>query len=59
MGGRDDHNSNSKNFLAQTPKNQILDGHDIEFSQELADADDVKAQERSKAAHQRAKQRKK
>lgn len=58
MGGRDSHNSNSKNFLAQTPKNQISDGRDIEFSRELADADDVKAIERSKAADQRAKQRK-
>ena len=33
------------------------DGRDIEFSQELADKDDLTAQERSKAADQRAKAR--
>ncbi|MGM7637204.1 YfhD family protein [Bacillus sp. Hm123] len=34
------------------------DGRDVEFSQELADRDDLVAQERSKAADQRAKARK-
>ncbi|WP_100404119.1 YfhD family protein [Bacillus sp. FJAT-42315] len=34
------------------------DGRDVEFSQELADHDDLVAQERSKAADQRAKARK-
>ncbi|WP_428909535.1 YfhD family protein [Niallia sp. Krafla_26] len=40
-------------------KNIIPDGLDIEFSQELADQDDLKAQTRAKAADQRAKSRKK
>lgn len=35
------------------------DGRDVEFSQESADHDDLVAQERSKAADQRAKTRKK
>lgn len=34
------------------------DGRDVEFSQESADHDDLVAQERSKAADQRAKARK-
>ncbi len=34
------------------------DGRDVEYSQELADHDDIVAQERSKAADQRAKARK-
>ena len=34
------------------------DGRDIEFSQELADQDDLNAQARSKAADERAKARK-
>ncbi|OCA85285.1 YfhD family protein [Pseudobacillus wudalianchiensis] len=34
------------------------DGRDVEFSQELADKDDLVAQERSKAADRRAKARK-
>ena len=36
--------------------NQKSDGLDIEFSQELADHDDLEAQHRSKAADERAKQ---
>jgi hypothetical protein len=42
-------------------KNRKLkaDGLDIEFSQELADQDDLEAQERSQAAKQRVKQKKK
>ncbi|MBA9028207.1 YfhD family protein [Peribacillus huizhouensis] len=38
-------------------KNQISDGLDIEFSQELADHDDLEAQKRSEAADKRAKQK--
>ncbi|MBM6616472.1 YfhD family protein [Bacillus suaedaesalsae] len=43
--------------LPQTPGYAKLppDGRDIEFSQELADADDLQAQERAKAADARAK----
>lgn len=47
----------NKQSLPQTPSYAKLppDGRDIEFSQELADADDLKAQERAKAADARAK----
>ncbi|MFJ5622676.1 YfhD family protein [Peribacillus loiseleuriae] len=37
--------------------NQKSDGLDIEFSQELADHDDLEAQQRSQAADERAKQK--
>ncbi|WP_407268604.1 YfhD family protein [Radiobacillus sp. PE A8.2] len=57
--GRDDHNHKrgSKTKLAQTPKQQLKesDGFDVEFSQELADHEDVEAQERARAADARAK----
>ncbi|WP_163536727.1 YfhD family protein [Gracilibacillus sp. YIM 98692] len=54
--GKDEHKRNKgRNHLAQTPKNQISDGRDIEFSEELADAEDREAQARSRAADQRAK----
>jgi len=56
--GRDEHRKKKNNIMAQTPKNQLSDGIDVEFSKELADADDIEAQERSKAADQRAKRRK-
>lgn len=59
MGGRDDHNSKNNKALGQTPKNQISDGIDIEFSEELADADDKLAKARSHAASLRAKRRNK
>ncbi|MFD1850889.1 YfhD family protein [Oceanobacillus bengalensis] len=59
MGGRDDHKGNSKNVLALTPKNQLSDGIDIEFSEEFADAEDKEAQARSKAADKRVKGKKK
>ncbi|OIJ14019.1 YfhD family protein [Anaerobacillus arseniciselenatis] len=36
----------------------VSDGRDIEFSQELADQDDIEAQERSQAADRRAKKKK-
>ncbi|WP_064965377.1 YfhD family protein [Ornithinibacillus contaminans] len=56
--GRGDHNrSKGTNFLAQTPKHQVSDGIDVEYSEELADHDDVVARERSKAADRRAKQK--
>ena len=52
--GRDEHKkSRGKRFLAQTPKNQISDGIDIEFSNELADQDDVVALTRIQKAEQR------
>lgn len=53
--GRDEHRKNKNSFLAQTPKQQIRDGLDIEFSKELADGNDMKAQERSKEASKRMK----
>lgn len=56
--GRDEHTTKrGSRHLAQTPKNQIKqsDGMDIEFSEELADAADIKAKERSMAADARAK----
>lgn len=34
---------------------KVSDGHDIEFSRELADQDDLEAMERSKAADTRMK----
>jgi YfhD-like protein len=43
----------------QQNKNIKPDGLDIEFSQELADQDDLEAQARSKAADERAKARNK
>lgn len=52
--GRDEHNKRKNNYLAQTPKNQKTDGIDVEFSDELADADDREAQARSRAADKRA-----
>ncbi|WP_084157424.1 YfhD family protein [Oceanobacillus manasiensis] len=56
--GRDEHRNSKNNFLAQTPKNlKDSDGVDIEFSKELADQDDLEAQERSKAADRRAKKK--
>lgn len=52
-------NDNNKNSLPQTPKNEKIepDGQDIEFSQELADADDLEAQRRAQAVEERAKER--
>ncbi|HZG69958.1 MAG TPA: YfhD family protein [Chondromyces sp.] len=49
----------NKQSLPQVPKNMKSDGKDIEFSRELADADDLEAQARAKAADQRAKLRQK
>jgi hypothetical protein len=38
--------------------NKLNDGLDIEYSQELADTDDLEAQERSREADKRAEERK-
>jgi len=45
----------------QTPKyaQTTSDGRDIEFSQELADQDDLEAQARAEAADRRVKSKKK
>lgn len=48
----------NKAKLPQVPKNLKSDGKDVEFSQELADQADLEAQARSKAAEQRAKNKK-
>ncbi|UOQ85498.1 YfhD family protein [Gracilibacillus salinarum] len=54
--GRDEHKKKAgKNRLAQTPKQEKTDGIDVEFSSELADAEDLEAQMRSKQADKRAK----
>lgn len=56
--GRDEHKkSRGKRFMAQTPKNQLSDGVDVEFSAELADEDDKEALERSRQADRRAKKK--
>ncbi|HLR52327.1 MAG TPA: YfhD family protein [Candidatus Avamphibacillus sp.] len=55
MGRDDNKKARGKRHLAQTPKNQISDGIDVEFSEEIADADDKKAQQRMRQADQRAK----
>lgn len=54
--GRDEHrNPSGKKSLGQTPKSQIVDGKDVEFSEELADADDKEAEARAAAARERAR----
>lgn len=56
--GRDEHKKNTtRNPLAQTPKTEKTDGIDVEFSNELADAEDLEAKERGEKADQRAKKR--
>ncbi|PKR78766.1 YfhD family protein [Halalkalibacillus sediminis] len=56
--GRDEHKNGKRNDpLRQTPKNQVSDGVDVEFSDELANLDDQEAQERSRAAEERARKR--
>ena len=55
--GKDEHKKSKNSFLAQTPKNQIADGKDIEFSEELADHDDKEAQARANAAGKRRKRK--
>jgi hypothetical protein len=44
--------------LPQVPAEMKHDGLDVEFSQELADQNDLEAQKRSDAADMRAKKRK-
>jgi hypothetical protein len=60
MGRNSIHKNRDKNkqTLPQVPKNLKSDGLDIEFSKELADQDDLEAQQRSKEADARAKKRK-
>ncbi|MHA6250756.1 YfhD family protein [Oceanobacillus sp. CAU 1775] len=55
--GRDEHRKTKNSFLAQTPRQQLRDGKDIEFSKELADNEDLKAIERSKEARKRMKKK--
>ena len=56
MMGRDEHNKpKGRNRFAQTPKNQITENIDVEFSHELADEDDQEALRRARAAAQRVK----
>ncbi len=60
--GRDEHKTTAgKNPLAQTPKSEkqdridFSDGIDVEFSRELADAEDLEAKRRSEQADNRVK----
>ncbi|GAE91723.1 hypothetical protein JCM21714_678 [Gracilibacillus boraciitolerans JCM 21714] len=56
--GTDEHKKKTgKNFLAQTPKYDKTDGIDVEFSSELADAEDTEANSRSEKADKRVKKR--
>lgn len=57
MGRDDRRKARDKNTqkLPQVPKNLKTDGVDVEFSEELADNNDMQAMERSKAADRRAK----
>ncbi|QED46944.1 YfhD family protein [Cytobacillus dafuensis] len=45
----------NKASLPQVPKHMKSDGIDEEFSEELADRDDLEAQARANAANQRVK----
>lgn len=53
MGRDDNPTSRGKRHLAQTPKQQISDGIDVEFSKEYADHDDKVAHARRKQADKR------
>ncbi|MBH0230993.1 YfhD family protein [Halobacillus yeomjeoni] len=60
--GRDEHRNKkgkNKSKLPQTPENQKTDGIDVEFSEEIADRDDMEALKRSQEADRRARHRKK
>lgn len=61
MGRQNSHKTRDKNkaSLPQVPKNMKSDGIDQEFSQELADHEDLEAQARANAANQRVKLNKK
>jgi YfhD-like protein len=50
-------NPDTKN-QTQIPKTATSDGIDVEYSVELADQDDIKAQARANSADQRAKRKK-
>ncbi|WP_188207549.1 YfhD family protein [Alkalibacillus aidingensis] len=54
--GRDEHKRKSRNPLAQTPDNQLSDGIDVEFAEDLADSADLEAIARSQAADERNRQ---
>lgn len=59
--GRDDRRKardKNKQKLPQVPSNMKSDGLDVEFSQEVADQDDLEAMERAEEADKRAKRRK-
>ncbi|WP_217587258.1 YfhD family protein [Lentibacillus saliphilus] len=56
--GRDEHkHAKGKNVLAQTPRQMLSNGIDVEFSAEFADEADEKAKARRDAADQRNKTR--
>lgn len=59
--GRDEHRNKKNSRLAQTPFLQLrrgtTDGIDVEYSEELADVNDRKAQARSRAADKRMKEK--
>ncbi|WP_173915713.1 YfhD family protein [Halobacillus sp. Marseille-Q1614] len=55
--GRDEHkhkNPRKKNKLSQTPQIEKHNGIDVEFSQDMADNDDIEAMKRAEAADRRA-----
>jgi len=55
---RDEHNkSKGNNRFTQMPKNQLTRNIDVEYSAELADQDDKKAQKRAFAAESRVKKK--
>lgn len=58
-GNKQKSRDKNKQSLPQVPKNLKRDGVDQEFSQELADQEDIEAQARSNAANQRQKANKK
>lgn len=53
MGRDEHHHSKGKNIMAQTPKNEIKDGKDVEYAEEFADHEDKEAQARRRAASKR------
>lgn len=57
MGRSHGHKTRDRNkaSLPQVPKNLKSDGHDVEFSKEMADGADMEAQARANAANQRVR----
>nr|WP_263323089.1 YfhD family protein [Neobacillus sp. Marseille-Q6967] len=57
MGRAQGHKTRDRNkaSLPQVPKNMKSDGYDVEYSQELADQEDLEALARANAANQRVK----